>query len=166
MPITIQTPIKTSRFKSPQCFTKSALDKNLKAIANSKKPRTTFTEFNQPPDFGSEFNHFGNIANKVNGNANAKPKPDIPIVNCIAPPSLVKDPANREPRIGPVQENDTIAKENYTRSQENASELRKEKTQRSCHFRRDVVGVYDYKHPAISRGNAAKYIEKFDNSDI
>ena len=35
MPIIIHNPINTSRFKSPQCFTKSAFDKNFNANANS-----------------------------------------------------------------------------------------------------------------------------------
>ena len=49
----------------------SALDKNLKASANSKNPSTTFTLFNQPPDFGSVFNHAGKAANNPNGIAKA-----------------------------------------------------------------------------------------------
>ena len=34
----------------------------------------------------------------------------MPTVNCMAPPFVESDPANKEPRIGPVQENDTSAK--------------------------------------------------------
>ena len=71
-------PKNTSRFKSPQCCTKSALDKNLKANANSKKANTFFIVSNQPPDFGKLCNHCGKIANNVNGRANAKPNPAIP----------------------------------------------------------------------------------------
>src|SRR5690606_17389948 len=97
---------------SPHCSTKSAFDKNLSAKANSINPKTTFTVFNQPPDFGKEFNHFGNIANNVNGKASANPKPDIPSDNCIAPPSDVKELPNKVPKIGPVHENETIAKVN------------------------------------------------------
>ena len=110
--ITIQIPIKTSRFSKSQWATKSAFDKNLKAKASSKKPKTTSVVFNQPPDFGKEFNQFGNNANSAKGKAKAKPKPVIPAVNCVAPPSEVKEPANKEPRIGPVQEKETIAKVN------------------------------------------------------
>ena len=106
----IQIPIKTSLFKISQCITRSALDKNLNANASSKNPRTTFVVFNQPPDFGSEFSQLGNRANKAKGKANANPNPPIPAVSCIAPPSEDREPANNEPSIGPVQENETIAK--------------------------------------------------------
>ena len=36
-----------------------ALDKNLNAKAISKNPKVTLTEFNQPPDWGKEFNQPG-----------------------------------------------------------------------------------------------------------
>ena len=68
--------------------------------------------FNQPPDFGKAFIILGNIANKAKGNPKETPKPAIPAVSCHAPPSAVKEPANNEPKIGPVQENETIAKVN------------------------------------------------------
>ena len=58
--------------------TKSAFDKNLKANANSKKPNDTLTVFNHPPDFGNVFIQPGNIANNINGKANADEKPSIP----------------------------------------------------------------------------------------
>ena len=107
LPIKIQIPINTSRFNSPQCITRSALDKNLKASASSKNANTFLTVSNQPPDFGNDCNQLGNIANKAKGNASAKPNPASPEVNCQAPPLI--DPTNKEPRIGPVQENETIA---------------------------------------------------------
>ena len=47
----------TTLFNKPQCCTKSALDKNLKARANSKKANTFLTVSNQPPDFGKLCNH-------------------------------------------------------------------------------------------------------------
>ena len=112
MKITIQIPIKTSRFRMSQCATKSAFDKNLNAKANSKNPKTTLVVFSHPPDFGKEFNQLGNSANNAKGSAKANPKPVIPAVNCIAPPSEDKEPANKEPKIGPVQENETIARVN------------------------------------------------------
>ena len=108
--MTIHKQINTSLLSKPQCSTKSALDKNFKAKASSRNPKTTFTVFNHPPDFGNEFNQLGNMANNANGKANASPNPPIPAVNCIAPPSEVKDPANKEPKIGPVHEKDTIAR--------------------------------------------------------
>ena len=94
----------------PQFPTKSALDKNLKASANSKNPSTTFTVVIQPPDFGNEFNQAGNMANKANGSANAKPKPTIPEVKLVATfPSAKVVLPKRPPKMGPVQENDTMA---------------------------------------------------------
>lgn len=81
----------------------------MKANATSKKPKTTFTVFNQPPDLGKDCNQLGNKANNANGNASARPKPPIPKVNCIAPPSEANDPANKDPKIGPVHEKETNA---------------------------------------------------------
>ena len=54
------------------------MERNLNARANSKKPKNTLTVFNQPPDFGNEFNHPGKAANKANGSANASENPNIP----------------------------------------------------------------------------------------
>ena len=104
-------PTNISRFKMPQFPTKSALDKNLKAKASSKKPNTTFTVVIHPPDFGSEFNQAGNMANKAKGKAKAKPKPTIPEVKLVAtfPSAKVVLPKS-PPKIGPVQENETMAK--------------------------------------------------------
>src|SRR4051812_19822653 len=102
-----QIPIKTSRFNNPQCITRSALDKNLKASASSTKASTFFTVSNQPPDFGSDFSQLGKIANSANGNAKARPKPASPLVNGQAPPLI--EPTSSDPSIGPVQEKDTIA---------------------------------------------------------
>ena len=84
------------------------MDKNLKANANSKNANIFFTVSNQPPDLGKLCNHCGNIANKVKGNANATPNPAIPCVKAHAPPC--SEPTNKVPKIGPVQEKDTIAK--------------------------------------------------------
>ena len=56
-------------------------DKNLKASANSTKPKSTFTVVNHPPDLGNDLSKFGNKANNANGNANAAPKPVIPAVS-------------------------------------------------------------------------------------
>src|SRR5690554_4339686 len=100
----------SSRLISPQPCTKSAFDKNFSAKANSKNPKTTLIVLSQPPDFGSEFNQLGKRAKRAKGKANATPNPTIPAVSCIAPPSAVSEPAKSEPKIGPVQENETIAK--------------------------------------------------------
>ena len=91
-------------------FTRSALDKNLNANANSKKPKTTLTVLSQPPDLGKEFSHPGNAANKAKGRAIAIEKPSIPITGAIPP--LEAASTNKVPTIGPVQEKDTIAKAN------------------------------------------------------
>ena len=101
---------KTSLSKKCNCKTKSALDKNLKAKANSKNPRTTFTVFNQPPDFGNAFSQPGKAANKENGNAIAIENPNIPTIGAIPPFEAAS--TNKVPTIGPVHENDTIAKPN------------------------------------------------------
>src|SRR6476620_381796 len=106
----IQIAINTSLFKNPHCFTRSALERNFIAIATSRNPNTTFTEFSHPPDFGSDCNQLGNIANTVKGSASAKPKPARPAVNGHDPCAAV--PASNEPRMGPVHENETIASVN------------------------------------------------------
>ncbi len=92
-----------SRSNQCACHTKSAVDKNFKANANSKNPRVTFTVFNQPPDEGKEFNHPGKAAKRVNGMAKARENPNIPTAG---PSSEPFDPASTSnvPIIGPVQE--------------------------------------------------------------
>src|SRR5215212_8424154 len=110
-PIMTQMPMKISLFKKCHCSTRSALDKNFTASPNSKNPKTTFTEFSQPPDFGKDCNQPGKSANKAKGKPSPTPKPAIPKLNCVAPPPPpLETPASKEPRMGPVQENDTMAK--------------------------------------------------------
>src|SRR5437868_1800840 len=109
MPINIHTAKNTSRFKMPQCSTRSAFDRNFTASANSRKPNTILTVVSHPPDLGNALSKLGNNANTVKGNANAKPNPAIPIVSCIAPPLVDNDPASKDPRIGPVHEKETSA---------------------------------------------------------
>src|SRR4030095_512721 len=106
----IHRAIKTSLFRKPHCVTRSAWERNFIAMAPSRKPRTTLTEFSQPPDLGRECNQFGKIANKVKGNAKARPNPARPAVNGHDPSAAV--PASKEPRIGPVHEKETIASVN------------------------------------------------------
>ena len=101
---------KTSLSNKCNCNTKSAFDKNLKAKANSRNPKTTFTVFNHPPDFGKECNQPGNMANSINGRANAKENPNIPTIGAIPPFEAAS--TNKVPTIGPVQEKDTIANAN------------------------------------------------------
>ena len=51
--------IKTSLFKIPHPSTKSALERNLNAKANSIKPNETFNFFNQTPDLGITDRYLG-----------------------------------------------------------------------------------------------------------
>src|SRR5436190_23240090 len=99
---------KTSLSSKCVCNTKSALDKNLKAKANSKKPKNTFTVFNHPPDFGNVFNQPGNIAKSINGKANANEKPNIQTSG--ATPHFEEASINSVLTIGPVHELETIDK--------------------------------------------------------
>ena len=106
-----QMAINNSRSSRCVCQTKSAVDRNFSANANSRNPRVTFTVFNHPPDEGKEFNHPGNAANKAKGMANAKENPNIP---AAGPSNDPFDPAstNSVPIIGPVQEKLTKLKVN------------------------------------------------------
>ena len=70
------------------------------------KPRTTFTTFIQPPDFGADLRRLGNMAKSVKGMASAMAKPSMPIVGERILP-WVDTATRRNPMIGPVQENDT-----------------------------------------------------------
>ncbi len=107
-PIRIQHPINTSLFNKPHCLTRSALDKNFTASASSIKPSTTFTSVIQPPDLGKDCSQLGNMANRAKGRPRARPNPAAPAVKGQAPSTATF--VNKVPRIGPVQENDTIAK--------------------------------------------------------
>ena len=80
----------------------------MNAKASSKNPKTTLTVFNQPPDFGNEFNQPGNIANNIKGKAKANENPNIPTTGAIPP--LEAASTKSVPTIGPVHEKDTIAK--------------------------------------------------------
>ena len=98
----------TSRSNICACKTKSALDRNLNASANSKKPKTTFTELSQPPDLGKEFINPGNKANKANGIAIANENPSIPKMGARPPSDAAC--TNKVPTMGPVQLKLTMAK--------------------------------------------------------
>src|SRR5690606_37674042 len=109
--ITIHKAIKTSRVKIPACTTKSAFEANLRANANSKNPKTTFTELSQPPDFGKEVNQPGKTANKPNGKAKARENTNLPQNGPNILPPLAAC-TKSVPMIGPVQENETNANVN------------------------------------------------------
>jgi len=79
--------------------------RNFNPKAKMINPRTTFTEFNQPPDFGSFPIHDGNKASKVNGKANANENPNIPTAGMMILP--VDASTNIPPTKGAVQENET-----------------------------------------------------------
>ena len=81
----IQIIKKGSHFNTFQPCVKSTVDRNLKAKAISIKPNTTFILFIQPPDFGNDCSHCGNIANNINGNANASANPNMPIAGAKFP---------------------------------------------------------------------------------
>ena len=85
--------------------------------------RITLTVFNHPPDLGNDFSQVGKAANNVKGNPSAKPNPAIARLNfketiAVSNPKKLtvsavaedKVPASNDPKIGPVQENETIAK--------------------------------------------------------
>src|SRR5690625_1175705 len=86
----------------------SALERNFKARASSRRPRTTFTAFNQPPAFPILFSQLGKIANKAKGMAKATEKPSIPMRGPALPPLAAN--TNKLPIIGPVQEKETIVR--------------------------------------------------------
>src|SRR6185503_13681760 len=104
--MTIHNPTKTSRVRIPACTTKSALEANFNASANSKNPKTTFTEFNQPPEEGREFNQPGKAANNPNGSESARANPNIP-QNGPANFPVAAASTKSVPMIGPVQEKET-----------------------------------------------------------
>jgi hypothetical protein len=80
--------------------------RNFILNASIINPRTTFIEFNQPPDLGMRFIIDGNNAKIVKGRAKANPKPSMPIVGLITSPLAAS--TRRAPIIGPVHENETI----------------------------------------------------------
>ena len=109
MVIMIQITMKSSRFNKNVFETKSAFDKNLRAKANSTKPRKTFTVFIQPPDFGKLAKTCGNNAKSPKTIAQLKPNPakaKVSNIGTFAEP--VTALPSKLPKIGPVQENDTI----------------------------------------------------------
>ena len=85
---------------------------NFIANASSINPKTTFTVFSQPPDFGKLLSRLGAKAKNINGKANPKPNPSIAIDKMVAPPSEFNDVPITKPIAGPIQENETIIKVN------------------------------------------------------
>ena len=109
----IQIAMKSSLFKKNVLETRSALDKNFKAKASSTKPKTTFTVFIHPPDFGRLCNACGNKAKSPKTIAHARPNPANANVNNIG--TLVEPVTalpSKLPKIGPVQEKETITNVN------------------------------------------------------
>ena len=106
MEMIIQIPMNSSLFSNPHCFTKSALEKNFNAKANSINPKTTFTTVSHPPDFGKALSKLGKMANRAKGMPRPIPKPDMAGVMSFELEILPKT----KPSTGPVQENDTMAK--------------------------------------------------------
>ena len=152
-PIKIQIAIKTSLFNNPHCFTRSALERNLMAIAISKKPNTTFTEFNHPPDFGRDCNQLGKIANTVKGSASAKPKPASPAVKGHEPCAAV--PASKEPSMGPVHEKETMASVKAIKKIPTTS-----RPDRACALFANPPGNLISKYPKNDMANTMKMTKK------
>ena len=100
-----------SLFRKKVFETKSAFDKNFNANPSSMNPKTTFTVFIQPPDFGKLCNACGNNAKSPKTIAQLSPKPAKAKVSNIG---TFVDPVtalpSKLPKIGPVQEKETITK--------------------------------------------------------
>ena len=100
--------IKTSLCNQCKSNPISALERNLNAKANSTKPKTTLTVFNQPPDFGIFPNNVGAKAKNINGKAKPNPNPSMAIESIVAPPSEFNEVPKTSPKAGPMHENETI----------------------------------------------------------
>src|SRR5258708_39439239 len=105
----IQSAKNVSRLSSPQCATRSELERYLSANASSTKPKTILIVFIQLPERGSDCSQEGKSANNANGNPSAKPKPARTTVSWIAPPLGPNELTTKLPRMGPVHEKETIA---------------------------------------------------------
>src|SRR5262245_9673820 len=101
----IQTPRQKSYVNSVglEVCTISAVRKNLKAAANSRKPITTLTEFSHEPLLGIFFSKVGNSARKKNGAAkvteNASPPRSVCQRGRSVPPAVPRKP----PKNGATQ---------------------------------------------------------------
>ena len=104
----IQMAMKTSLSSTWACSTRSAFDRNLKASANSRKPRKTLTVLSQPPDFGRELSHPGKAAKMEKGRAMASENPSMLIMGAIPPWAAAATRA--VPTMGPVHEKETMAR--------------------------------------------------------
>src|SRR5574344_2323814 len=109
--MTIHNTMNTSRSSRCQPYAKSATDRNFRAKANSKNPKTTLTALSQPPDLGMAFSHDGNRAKMLNGKAKAKANPNIPIVGASIE-FFVETSTSKVPMMGPVHEKETTTKVN------------------------------------------------------
>src|SRR5438128_2259856 len=98
--------MKTSLSRILQPLSRSALLKNLSASASSRKPNTTFSAFCQPPLLVKDFTIEGKNAKTAKGNANPKPKPNIPTTGANLPAAV--DRPSREATKLPVQLKETI----------------------------------------------------------
>lgn len=67
-----------------------------------KNARTTFTEFNHPPDLGNPLSSDGKMAKMVNGSAKATENPSIPIIGLKPKPREAS--ISTFPNIGPTQD--------------------------------------------------------------
>ena len=85
----------------------SAVERNLRAAASSRKPIAPLSVVSHAPLFGSRANSPGNKDSNTNGSANAVLKTNIPMIgftNAAAPVAFAAR-TNRLPTIGAVQVN-------------------------------------------------------------
>ena len=90
--------------RSTQCFcqTISAVLKNLRAKASSRKPKVTLTVLSHPPDLGRPLSQPGKAANKIKGSDRAKLNPNMPTAGPRSSP-LTAVATKSWPISGPVQ---------------------------------------------------------------
>src|ERR1700744_5830956 len=108
--IRIQMAKNVSRLSIPQCVTRSALERYLIQRASSMNPKTIFTVFIQPPERGRDCSQLGKRAKRAKGRPSANPNPAMATVSWTAPPFCPRAPTSSVPRMGPVQEKETMAR--------------------------------------------------------
>ncbi len=109
MAITIHIITKSSLFNQKVRLTKSAMDKNFNAKASSINPKTTLVVFSHPPDLGIDLSICGKRANAPKISAHDSPNPEKAEVSLLGP-LLPESEPNKPPKIGPVQEKETITR--------------------------------------------------------
>ena len=80
----------------------SAVLRNLRAKASSRKPKVPLTVLSHPPDLGRPLSQPGKAANKIKGRERAKLKPNMPTAGPRSSP-LTAVATKSWPMRGPVQ---------------------------------------------------------------